>query len=94
MSPRAAGDGHLLVTQVRSGISTKPKHRGTLRALGLRGVGRSRILPDTADVRGMIARVPHLVEVSPATAGEATLERNKLDAARAAHRAAEGKAQA
>ena len=29
----------LKVTQVRSGIGTKPKHRGTLRALGLGRIG-------------------------------------------------------
>ncbi len=59
-SNAGATEGHLRVTQVRSGICTKPKHRGTLRALGLRGVGRSRVLPDRPDVRGMLARVPHL----------------------------------
>ena len=53
----------LKVTQVRSGISTKPKHRGTLRALGLRGIGQSNMLPDRPEIRGMIARVPHLVTV-------------------------------
>jgi large subunit ribosomal protein L30 len=84
-----AAAAHLRVTQVHSSIGTKPKHRGTLRALGLRGVGRSRVLPDSAEVRGMIARVPHLVEVAPATAEEAAAQRTKLDAARAAHRAAE-----
>ena len=31
----------LKVTQVRSAIGAKPKHRGTLRALGLRGIGQS-----------------------------------------------------
>jgi large subunit ribosomal protein L30 len=51
----------LKVTQVRSGIGTKPKHRGTLRALGLKGIGSSRVLPDRPEIRGMIARVPHLV---------------------------------
>jgi large subunit ribosomal protein L30 len=54
----------LEVTQVRSSIGTKPKHRATLRALGLRGVGRSRVLPDRPEVRGMLARVPHLVTVT------------------------------
>ena len=53
----------LRVTQVRSGIGTKPKHRGTLRALGLGRIGRSNDLPDRPEIRGMIARVPHLVEV-------------------------------
>ena len=55
----------LKVTQVRSQISVKPKARGTLRALGLRGIGQSNILPDRPEIRGMIARVPHLVTVEP-----------------------------
>ena len=54
---------HLKVTQVRSGIGTKPKHRGTLRALGLGRIGKSNTLPDRPEVRGMIAKVPHLVQV-------------------------------
>ena len=53
----------LKVTQVRSGIGTKPKHRGTLRALGLGRIGKSNTLPDRPEIRGMIARVPHLVDV-------------------------------
>ena len=55
--------GQLEVTQVRSAIGTKPKHRGTLRALGLRGIGKTNTLPDRPEIRGMIARVPHLVDV-------------------------------
>ncbi len=57
----------LRVTQVRSAIGTKPKHRGTLRALGLRGIGQSSDLPDRPEIRGMLARVPHLVEVEEVT---------------------------
>ena len=53
----------LKVTQVRSAIGTKPKHRGTLRALGLRGIGQTNVLPDRPEIRGMIARVPHLIKV-------------------------------
>jgi large subunit ribosomal protein L30 len=53
----------LRVTQTRSSIGTKPKHRGTLRALGLRGIGQSNELPDRPEIRGMLARVPHLVNV-------------------------------
>jgi len=60
----------LRVTQVRSGIGTKPKHRGTLRALGLGRIGRSNTLPDRPEIRGMIARVPHLVEVREVEASE------------------------
>ncbi|HLI14932.1 MAG TPA: 50S ribosomal protein L30 [Acidimicrobiales bacterium] len=61
----------LLVTQVRSAIGTKPKHRGTLRALGLRRIGSRRVLPDRPEVRGMLARVAHLVRVEPAEAADA-----------------------
>ena len=57
----------LKVTQVRSSIGTKPKHRGTLRALGLRKLGQSNVLPDRPEIRGMIARVPHLVHVEEVT---------------------------
>ena len=42
----------LKVTQIRSAIGTKPKHRGTLRALGLRGIGQSNTLPDRPEIRG------------------------------------------
>lgn len=53
----------LRVTQVRSAIGTKPKTRGTLRALGLRGIGKTNEVPDRPEIRGMLARVPHLVRV-------------------------------
>jgi large subunit ribosomal protein L30 len=56
----------LKVTQVKSGIGTKPKHRGTLRALGLGRIGKTNTLPDRPEIRGMIARVPHLVKVEQA----------------------------
>ena len=51
------------VTQTRSTIGAKPKHRGTMRALGLRGIGKTNVLPDRPEIRGMIARVPHLITV-------------------------------
>ena len=53
----------LKVTLVKSRIGTKPKHRGTLRALGLDRIGSSNELPDRPEIRGMLARVPHLVRV-------------------------------
>jgi large subunit ribosomal protein L30 len=53
----------LKVTQVKSGIGTKPKHRGTLRALGLGRIGKTNTLPDRPEIRGMIRRVPHLITV-------------------------------
>jgi large subunit ribosomal protein L30 len=65
-SSSASSTSWLRVTQIRSAIGTKPKHRGTLRALGLRGIGRTNVLPDRPEIRGMLARVPHLVDVQAA----------------------------
>ena len=57
----------LTVRQVRSAIGNKPKNRGTLRALGLGTIGDTNTLPDRPEIRGMIARIPHLIEVSEST---------------------------
>ena len=61
----------LKVTQVKSAIGTKPKHRGTLRALGLGRIGKSNTLPDRPEIRGMIARVPHLITIEEVADGTA-----------------------
>ncbi len=53
----------LKVTQTRSAIGTKPKQRGTLRALGLGRIGKTNVLPDRPEIRGMLHKVPHLVTV-------------------------------
>jgi large subunit ribosomal protein L30 len=55
--------GDLKLTQVKSSIGTKPEHRGTLRALGLGRIGKTHTLPDRPEIRGMIARVPHLITI-------------------------------
>jgi large subunit ribosomal protein L30 len=55
--------GDLKLTQVKSAIGTKPVHRGTLRALGLGRIGKTHTLPDRPEIRGMIARVPHLITI-------------------------------
>lgn len=60
----------LLIRQVRSAIGAKPKHRGTLRALGLGRIGRSVVQPDRAEIRGMVARVSHLVTVEESISEE------------------------
>ena len=64
----------ITVTQIKSGAHAKPKTRGTLRALGLGRIGKSNTLPDRPEIRGMIARVPHLVEVRPAPERQDTAE--------------------
>ena len=63
--------GDIRVTLVHSTIGTKPKHRGTIRALGLKRINHTVTLPDRPEIRGMLARVPHLVRVEDqASAGE------------------------
>ena len=53
----------LKVTQVRSGIGTKPNQRKTLKALGLKRIHDSVVKEDRPEIRGMVATVPHLVTV-------------------------------
>ena len=57
------GMADLHVTQIKSTIGAKPKQRGTMRALGLRGIGQTNTLPDRPEIRGIIAKVPHLINV-------------------------------
>ena len=54
------------VTQVRSPIGRKKDQRETLVGLGLNKIRRTRELEDTPSVRGMIAKVKHLVDVEEA----------------------------
>jgi large subunit ribosomal protein L30 len=51
------------VTQVRSLIGRLPKHRRTMRALGLKKMNQTVVHTDTPVVRGMINQVCHLVKV-------------------------------
>jgi large subunit ribosomal protein L30 len=67
---REAESGTLTITQVRSSIANKPKTRGTMRALGLRKIGDTNTLPDRPEIRGMIARVPHLITVTENAAAD------------------------
>ena len=67
----------LKVTQVRSQIGTKPKTRGTLRALGLRRLGDSNVLPDRPEIRGMIHRIPHLVTVEAVESAQTEPKRRR-----------------
>ena len=56
----------LLITQVRSGIGTTQRHRGTLRALGLGRIGRSTVKEDSPTLQGMLRKVAYLVRVEEA----------------------------
>ncbi len=51
------------VTQVASPIGRRKDQRATLVGLGLNKMHRTRELEDTPSVRGMIAKVRHLVRI-------------------------------
>ena len=56
----------LKITQTRSQIGQSPRHRGTLRALGLGRIGRSAEHQESPGLAGMLRRVRHLVRVEDA----------------------------
>jgi large subunit ribosomal protein L30 len=51
------------VTLVKSAFGRLPKHRETVRGLGLKKIGQTRELEDTGAVRGMINQVSYLLKV-------------------------------
>ena len=53
----------ITIRQTASPIRRKSDQRATLVGLGLDRVGRERTLEDSPSVRGMIAKVAHMVEV-------------------------------
>lgn len=53
----------LRITQLRSSIGKKPAQRATLRALGLRKIRHEVVKNDSPQIRGMIAKVIHLISV-------------------------------
>jgi large subunit ribosomal protein L30 len=52
------------VTQLRSKNGSDKKQRETLRSLGLRRIGQTVEVNDSPQIRGMLHKVRHLVEVS------------------------------
>jgi large subunit ribosomal protein L30 len=53
----------LRITQVRGTIRTRPEHRGTMRALGLRKINQTVEREDSPVLQGMLRKVANLVEV-------------------------------
>ena len=54
------------VTLVKSGIGSIQKVRATLVGLGLTKMNKTVIRKDTPEIRGMIAKVSHLVRIEEA----------------------------
>lgn len=53
----------LEITLVRSTIGSNPKQRKTIEALGLRKLQQTVVHPDNEAIRGMVAKVKHLLDV-------------------------------
>ncbi len=53
----------LKITLVKSTIGEKPKTKATVETLGLRKIRQSVERPDTPDVRGLLHRARHLLDV-------------------------------
>ena len=66
LAPRPAG---LRITLVKSPTGYSEHQKRTVRALGLRRLRQTVEQVDTPVVRGMIAKIPHLVSVEPALSG-------------------------
>jgi large subunit ribosomal protein L30 len=62
------------VTYTKSAVGYTQRQKDTVRSLGLRRLGDSSVLPDSAPVRGMIAKVSHLVQVEGMADAEVTVE--------------------
>jgi large subunit ribosomal protein L30 len=65
----------IIVEQIKSPIGRPAVQRATLVGLGLNRIGRRSSLEDTAAVRGMIAKVAHLVRIVDAARDEARTRR-------------------
>jgi large subunit ribosomal protein L30 len=62
----AADTKKIKITLVKSGIARPGKHKAILIGLGLKKLNSSVVRPDTPEIRGMINKVSHLVQVENA----------------------------
>ena len=67
--------GTLKITLRKSTLGEKPKTRATVESLGLRQLNQTVERPDSPDVRGMVFRARHLLEVEES--GTAPMEGEK-----------------
>jgi large subunit ribosomal protein L30 len=56
-------DGTIKIKLVRSPICTPQKHKDIVKSLGLHKINRVVVRPDTPGFRGMVKKVPHLLEI-------------------------------
>ena len=56
-------EGTIKIKLVRSPICTPQKHKNIVKSLGLKKMNRVVVRPDTPGFRGMVEKVPHLLEI-------------------------------
>lgn len=64
------GGKMLKITLVKSPIGYNRRQKETVKSLGLRRMSQSVLIGDAPQIRGMIAKVSHLVEVEEVEANE------------------------
>jgi large subunit ribosomal protein L30 len=62
----AADAKKIKITLVKSGIARPGKHKAILIGLGLKKLNKTIIRLDTPEIRGMINKISHLVQVENA----------------------------
>jgi len=63
MAANQSNNGKLRLKWVRSAICTPVKHKRVVKGLGFTRLNQVIERPDTAAIRGMVAKVPHLIEI-------------------------------
>ena len=58
-----AGSGKVQLKWVRSAICAPEKQKLVIKGLGFTRLNQVIVRPDTQAIRGMVAKVPHLIEV-------------------------------
>ena len=60
-----SGEKKIRITLIRSPLGRQPVQRKTVRALGLKRLNHSVVQRESPEIRGMVSKVQHLVEVEP-----------------------------
>jgi len=61
--PQKPKGATIRIRYVRSAIGTPEKHKLVIKSLGFKRLNQVVIRADTPAVRGMVAQVPHLVQI-------------------------------
>ena len=62
-TPKQADSGTIQIKWVRSWIQAPRKQRRVVKGLGFTRLNQVIVRPDTPSIRGMVKKVPHLVEI-------------------------------